>query len=167
MIFVAPGFFKMIKLVVRICTLVGMALLPMAATFAQDNSLANQLPIEGYSQPGRVAKLAAATTGIFEGFLFQEGEQVRLGDCIANLDAMIHVKLVEIARVSKASGGEIKSAEAELQASRTRLSRIVGLANRQHASQVELLQAKENVSIAEANLLITREKKAAARCRIQ
>ncbi len=118
----------------------------------------HHLPIEGYSQPGRLAKVAAATMGILEHFNLQEGQSVTAGQCIASLDDAVHSEIVEIARITMESNGELASAKAELQARHTRLTRIESLVRREHASQVEWLQAREQVSLAEANLLIAREK---------
>lgn len=125
---------------------------------AQSTNFRNQLPIEGYSQPGRLATLAAPTSGIVAQRVAEEGALVSQGDCIARLDATIHTELIKLARIAMDSQGELEAAKAELQASRTRLARIEQLAKRSHASQVELIQAKEQVAVAEAGVLVTRDK---------
>lgn len=143
---------------VRIAVLTLLALFGAVETLAQSINFQNQLPIEGYSQPGRLATLAAPTSGIVAERVAEEGAIVSEGDCIARLDNTIHTELIKLARIAMDSQGEHTAAKAELQASRTRLTRIEELAKRSHASQVELIQAREQVSVAEAGVLVTLDK---------
>lgn len=126
--------------------------------FAQTVSFENRLPIEGYSQPGRLATLAAATSGIVAERVAREGGSVKRGDVITRLDATIHNELVELARIAMDSKGENAAARADLQSSLSRLQRIEALSNRSHASEVELMQAQEQVAAAEAGMLVVQEK---------
>lgn len=114
--------------------------------------------IEGFSQPFRTASVAAAVSGIVDHRTAEEGMEVRENDCLIKLDDSVHQQLVEISRTAKEAQGELATARAELAARRTRLQRIEALADRQHATPVELLQAREQVALAEANLLTVEEK---------
>lgn len=81
-----------------------------------------------------------------------EGEPVREGDCIAQLDHRVHNEKLELARVAKESLGELQIAEAEFEASQTRLRRLEDLAKRRHATEVEVLQAREALRVAQATI---------------
>ncbi|QDS87623.1 Cobalt-zinc-cadmium resistance protein CzcB [Rosistilla ulvae] len=115
-------------------------------------------PIEGFSQPFRTARVAAAVTGIVDARTVAEGSEVLKGDCLLKLDSSVHQELVQISRVALQARGELATAKAELAARRTRFERIETLAGREHATPVELLQAREQVALAEANVLTAQEK---------
>ncbi|QDV68268.1 Cobalt-zinc-cadmium resistance protein CzcB [Rosistilla carotiformis] len=142
---------------------VTLASLPCQACVAQAGSPAavsdyEYNPIEGFSQPFRTARVATSVSGIVEALAVAEGSEVRENDCLVELDSSVHEELLAISRTAMQARGELATAQAELTARRSRLERIESLAARQHATPVELLQAREQVALAEANVLSTQEK---------
>ncbi|WP_417730944.1 efflux RND transporter periplasmic adaptor subunit [Rosistilla oblonga] len=128
------------------------------AQFPPTTSDYEYTPIEGFSQPFRSARVAASVTGIVDVRSVDEGSEVSKGDCLVKLDSSVHQKLIQISRTAMQARGELATAQAELAARQTRLQRIETLADRQHATPVELLQAREQVALAEANVLTVEEK---------
>lgn len=114
-------------------------------------------PIEGFSQPARLAKVACSARGILQSFHAKEGQAVKKGECIGKIDSAVQLKLVEMARVAKDCTGEIVAAEATLRAKKMLLHRVESLLKRNHASEIELLKAQEQVESAESSLQIVRE----------
>ncbi|MEZ6090369.1 MAG: efflux RND transporter periplasmic adaptor subunit [Pirellulaceae bacterium] len=108
--------------------------------------------IQGFSQPGRIASVAAAIPGIVRAIHVREGSIVADGDTLVKLDRGVHDEKLNLARLAKDAQGELQSAQAELNAGVSRLRRIQELADRQHATPSELLQAREDVEMAKANL---------------
>lgn len=108
--------------------------------------------IQGFSQPNRISQVASPTVGIVHRLQVREGDHVRKGDQLVLLDCSVHNEKLELARVGKESLGELQNAEAELAAKKTRLERLQALADRNHATPVELLQAHEDLAIAYTNV---------------
>lgn len=135
------------------------ATIAMVALFASPLSVGAQTvtynekyTIQGFSQPARLSAVAAPISGIMQSRLVREGDRVRAGDCLIQLDRRIHNAKLEFARVAKDATGELEIAVAELAAKQTRLDRLTGLAERSHATAVELLQATEDIAVAQARV---------------
>lgn len=139
-------------------------LFSLAATpvFAQTATYNEAYTIQGFSQPSRISQVASSTTGIVDSHAVKEGQRVQMGECLVRLDHRIHNERLELARVAKDSTGELQSAEAELSAKSARLSRLNELANRNHATSVELMQAQEDIAIARANVMKVKDRLAQA-----
>lgn len=114
--------------------------------------------LEGVSHPNRIAKLAAAGTGIVSKLNVPEGIFVSQGQCLVELDRRVHNKQLESARLSMESEGEIKAAEAQLASSEHRILIIRKLRQKGSATAEELLRAENDYSLALANLQSAREK---------
>ncbi|MGB7345238.1 MAG: efflux RND transporter periplasmic adaptor subunit [Pirellulaceae bacterium] len=124
----------------------------VAQSAAQTAKYDDSYSLQGFSQPFRVSQVASTASGTVESLCVREGELVISGQCLLKIDHSIHDAKLELARVGKDSLGETQSAKAELDANLTRLQRMRELASRQHASQVELLQAEESVAVSRASL---------------
>ena len=114
--------------------------------------------IEGFSQPNRIAKVSASTTGIVHELTVREGSEVKKDDCLCRMDSKLQEKLLEIAAINKDAKGELQAAETELKTARMRLHTLRDLASRQHASEQELQRAESEFELAQAGLQMAREK---------
>lgn len=119
--------------------------------------------LEGVSHPNRIAKLAAAGTGIVSQLNVSEGVFVSKGQCLVELDRRVHDKQLASARLSMESEGEIKAAEAQLASSERRILIIRKLRQKGSATAEEVLRAENEYSLALANLQSAREKQAIRR----
>ena len=128
------------------------ALTSQTVVVAQTAKYNDSYTIEGFSQPYQVSAVASGMTGLVDSRCVREGESVRQGDCLLKLDRSVHDAKVELARISASSMGDVDAAKAELNANKTRLKRIQELMSRQHATQVELLQAEELVAVSAARV---------------
>jgi RND family efflux transporter MFP subunit len=136
--------------------------LATASAMAQSATYNEAYTIHGFSQPNRVSKVASSTPGIVHTLEVNEGEQVSHGKCLVRLDNRVHNQKLELARVAKDSQGDLETAQAELDAKNTRLTRLQALSSRSHATAVELMQAHEDVAIARANLQRAKDRNAQA-----
>lgn len=147
-----------------VCRLAVVTLLSLAAApvFAQTATYNEAYTIQGFSQPNRISQVASPITGIVHSLAVSEGQQVHKGDCLVRLDRRVHDEKLELARVAKDSVGDLQSAEAELTSKDARLIRLKELANRNHSTAVELMQAQDDVAIARANVLRVKDRLAQA-----
>ena len=122
---------------------------PIGAQTAEYN---DAYTIQGFSQPNRISDVASQTAGIVSSLNADEGDTVRQGDCLVQLDRNVHDQKLELARIAKESRGELENAQAELAAKASRLKRLSALASRNHATPVELMQAEEDLAIARASI---------------
>lgn len=134
-----------------------LAALMLAALFAtnaqaQTAKYNDAYTIQGFSQPNRISQVASPIAGIIRRLQVREGDRVREGDLLVQLDRSVHNERLEIARVGKESLGELQNAEAELAGKKTRLGRVQKLADRNHATPIELLQANEDLAIAKTSI---------------
>jgi len=137
----------------------GMVCLLLAtAVQAQTARYNDEFAIQGFSQPFRKASVASPITGIIHKREAREGEVVRAGRCIARLDSTVHDARLESARLAAESRGDVEIAKSELQVRLNRLKRLEELATRSHATEIEVSQASEDVSIAQASLLRATER---------
>lgn len=108
--------------------------------------------IQGFSQPIRFTALSGATFGVVSSRVAVEGEWVRAGECLVELDHRVHDEKLDQSRIAKDSLGDLQITEAELAAAESRHIRLAELTARNHASTVELLQAKETLEVARGNV---------------
>ena len=113
--------------------------------------------IEGFSQPHRISKVAAAGSGIVQSINAIEGMSVSRGQCLVQLDDAVHTKLLEAAKLGTELQGELKAAEAQLESAQQRAAIIQQLAKQGSATPEELLRAENDSALAQANLLTTKE----------
>lgn len=114
--------------------------------------------IEGFSQPNRIAKVSASTSGIVEELLVREGQEVKKDECLCRMDSKLQEKLLEIAAINRESKGELLASESEVKNAEMRLQTLRDLARRQHASEQELQRAISEFETAQAGLQMAREK---------
>lgn len=133
-------------------TAVAIALLAGSPAIGQDSQY-----FEGFSHPFRSAEVASATSGIVKSWLVIEGESVKAGQSMVQLDDTIHQTNVAIARAAIASRGELALAHAELKLRNQRLNAIKELSKQRHATADELMRAQTEREVAAARLLAAEE----------
>lgn len=119
---------------------------------AQSAKYGQSISVQGFSQPSRESNVASIASGIVLNVHAREGQRVKKGECLVELDDSVHQKRLELARIAMESTGELQSAQAELNAKISRLGRLQELATRNHATVSELVQAEEELAIARAGL---------------
>ncbi len=125
---------------------------------AQFTTFNDGYKVPGFSQPYRISNVASPISGIIQTLEVRAGDRVAQGDCIVTLDRSVHDKKLELARIAKDSLGELQATQAELASQTTRLRRIRELAERKHATAVELLQAEEDRAVALAGVQRAQER---------
>jgi RND family efflux transporter MFP subunit len=113
--------------------------------------------VDGFTEPYRTINVAAAEQGVITSLLVKEGDTVHKGQLLATLDSDVWEAAKEIAKAGQDSMGRIKSATAALELKKERLEKIEELQAEGHAHPEEVMRAKTDLEIAEAELLAARE----------
>lgn len=108
--------------------------------------------VKAFTEPYRSIEIAAPETGILSQVIVKEGDQIKAGGLLANLNEEVLAASLAVAKETTESGGAIKSARAELQMQQERFGKLQGLFDRRHASQIELDRARSQLEIAEAKV---------------
>lgn len=130
---------KTFLLSVTICVLLG------PSTFAQEN-------IKAFTEPYRSIEIAAPETGTIARLSVEEGDQIKAGTVLANLNEEVLAASLAVAKEATASKGPLNSATADFQMQQERHQKIQGLFNRRHASQTEVDRAKAQLEMAAAKV---------------
>jgi RND family efflux transporter MFP subunit len=135
-------------------SIAGMAFLAITLPcYAQTAKYHEEYEIQGFSQPARLSQVASSIPGIIAALQVTEGSFVNEGDCIVRLDHTVQDRKLELAKTAMESRGELESAEAELAAKESRVTRLRELRSRNHATTVEVQQAEEEFAVAKAGLV--------------
>ena len=121
-----------------------------------DVSSASDL-IEGFTEPYADIDMAAAEMGTLSRVEVKDGDVVKAGQLLANLDDAVLQASLEVARAGMTAEGELKSAETQLELRKVELEKLRELFGRNHASQKELDRVSGEVRIAESRLQSVRE----------
>ncbi|HBE70150.1 MAG TPA: hypothetical protein DDW52_18535 [Planctomycetaceae bacterium] len=144
---------------VRLSLGVGLvSLLAATSAVGQTARYDDEFAIQGFSQPYRQAAVASPISGIVSSRDVREGQTAIAGQCLVRLDSAVHDARLQSAKVAASSKGDVAIAKSELQVRLNRLSRVKQLATRSHATQIEVSQAHEDVTIARASLLRAEER---------
>ena len=106
--------------------------------------------IESFAEPYRDVDVAAAEMGVIAVVHVREGQRVRRGDPVAELDDRVLRASVEVARRTMESLGKLESAQAELAYQEGWLAKLRQLRERDHATvqEVERTLSQRNVALA-------------------
>jgi RND family efflux transporter MFP subunit len=113
--------------------------------------------VDSFTEPYRTINVSSAEQGIVTKLLVKEGDTVRQGQLLATLDTDVLEAALEIAKAGKESMGRIKSATAAVELKKERFQKLQELKEEGHAHPEEVLRAKTELEIAEAELLAAKE----------
>jgi RND family efflux transporter MFP subunit len=113
--------------------------------------------VDSFTEPYRTINVSTAEQGIITKMLVKEGDTVRKGQLLATLDKEVLEAAMQIAKAGKESLGRIKSASAAVELRKDRYDKLVKLEADGHAHPEEVLRAKTELEIAEAELLAAKE----------
>ena len=108
--------------------------------------------VTGFTEPYRTIDVAAAEMGILSEVAVREGDTVDSGTILARLNEDVLKASLAMVEESKNAKGKLNSALAELKLQEEHLGKLVGLQERQHASQMEIDRAKSQWEIAKARV---------------
>jgi RND family efflux transporter MFP subunit len=114
-------------------------------------------PVEGFLEPYKTIDVAASESGIIDALEVIEGQSVKKGQALAQLDQDVHKAAVEIARRSAEARGQLNGAQSELNLVSSRLKKLQLLRQKDHATPEEISRAELDVATAEARVLIAKE----------
>jgi RND family efflux transporter MFP subunit len=132
----------------------------LAPVYGQTAKLNARYGVEGFSQPARLSKVAGKTSGTLASRDVREGEQVTAGTILATLDRTLHEHRLELARLAMESQGEMQGVLVERHVRELRFNAVTNLAERGHATEVELQQAEADFLTAKANVIRVEERQA-------
>lgn len=114
-------------------------------------------PLEGFTEPNRTIEVSTAETGLVIAILVREGEHLKAGQPVANLDDELHRSALLLARHQYEAKGRLQAAVAELALVKKRFDKFQELRRSGQAHAEELERARAEVSIAEAKVLAEEE----------
>jgi RND family efflux transporter MFP subunit len=113
--------------------------------------------VDSFAEPYRTINVSSAEQGILTKLLVKEGDTVQQGQLLATLDTDVLEAAKEIAKAGKESLGRIKSASAAVELKKERFHKLQELQDEGHAHPEEVMRAKTEMEIAEAELLAAKE----------
>lgn len=114
-------------------------------------------PVVGVTEPGQQIDLSFPEPGVIRVIEVKEGDRVKEGTLLAQLDCRVLEAQHEIARMRAASTAAVHSASATLEMRQQRLSQLERLAANERANADELARAKADREVALAELQLARE----------
>jgi len=113
--------------------------------------------VVGVTEPGEQIDLSFPEPGVIRLLEVKEGDSVKTGQTLAQLDCRVLEAQHEIAAMHAASTAAVHSASATLEMRQQRLSQLERLAENDRANADELSRAKADREIAFADLQLARE----------
>ena len=108
--------------------------------------------ISGFTEPYRSIEVAANEMGTISKVEVVEGQRIEAGAILARLNDQVHAAAVGMAKEKLESKGRLHSAQAELDMQQARYLKLVGLFQRQNASQIEVDRAQAQLNVAKASV---------------
>ncbi|WP_068136009.1 efflux RND transporter periplasmic adaptor subunit [Roseimaritima ulvae] len=100
------------------------------------------LRLEGFTEAYRDIHVGSSDTNRVATVWAEEGQQVRVGQTLVQLDDTVLRAAVEVARTAAAARGEAEAAEQHLASRQRRLEQTESLLERKHATEQELWNAR-------------------------
>lgn len=143
-------------------------LFPLLAGILTCGSLAGQDAgsVLGYLEPYRSISMNAAESGVIDAISVGEGESVKEGQPLLNLNLRVLEAQLAIARIQAESTGEIDLAAADLAVARERHGKLLELKRSGTAHSSELARAEADLKKAEAQLNLANEARKIAEFRV-
>lgn len=107
---------------------------------------------EGFTEPYQTVVVASAESGVLQTLSVREGDTVKQGEILGQLDSQVLVASVNAAREKLKAQGKIKGAQASVRRRSHHLQQIRQLFAREHASDKEVKQAQFELDLANASL---------------
>jgi RND family efflux transporter MFP subunit len=117
----------------------------------------NAAEVTGVTEANQKIEVACFESGVVQKLLVKEGQMIKAGQAIAQLDSELQVWQLELARHLMDAKGETKRAEIELTTKQVILEHMQKLSKDGFAQNKELLRAQYDVDAANAGLLVRQE----------
>jgi len=108
--------------------------------------------ISGFTEPYRSIEVAAAEMGTISHVEVEEGQTIESGAILARLNEDVHEASVGMAKEKLDARGRLHSAQAEAKMQHERYQKLVGLYQRNNASQIEVDRAQGQLEVAAASV---------------
>ena len=113
--------------------------------------------IEGFTEPYADIDMAASEIGTLANVAVKDGDVVKAGQLLANLDDAVLRASLEVAKAGMSAKGQLQSARAQLELKTVEHQKLTELFGRNHASQRELDRVKGEIRIAESRFQSVQE----------
>ena len=114
-------------------------------------------PIKAFTEPYRSIDLAASEMGTLSSIEVAEGDQVKAEQILGRLSEEVLAASKAMIQTSIEAQGKLNAALAELKIQEETLTKVEGLFQRKHASQVELDRAKGQAEVSRARVEAVRD----------
>ena len=133
-------------------------LIVLAITFALVSTTASGQVTQSFTEPINQSDVAASESGVIDNIRIVEGQAVRAGEILAQLDHDALKQTLRISVLRSESKSEIRKAESTLRARKARRDTIAPMLKAGHANPTEFEEATVEYEIALSDLEIAREK---------
>ena len=140
-----------VKFIVAICTVFALILFGLAL------DTASGVELDGFTEPYRTIHVAASETGIITKIHVREGDVVKEGQLLAQLDDDVHLALLAIAEQAMNAKGRLDTTLADLELKTSRCEKLKRLRADGHARQEEVDRAATELAVAEGQVETARE----------
>lgn len=127
---------------------------------ATEEAKSTLLPVIGVTEPGQQIDLAFSEAGVIRVVEVKEGDIVKSGALLAQLDCRVLETQHEIAKRRAESTAALESATATMEIKKERLAQLEKLAANARANADELARARGESSISQAEFQLAQEAKA-------
>jgi RND family efflux transporter MFP subunit len=110
------------------------------------------LVLEGLTRPCKRVQLALRVSGVIEKCPIEQGQRIREGQIIVELESGLEKAAVEVSRLKAESDHEVRAAELTAKLKEYELSRLRKLASQNAASEFEVQEAQCAVELAKVQI---------------
>lgn len=114
-------------------------------------------PVEAFTEPYRDIDVAAAEMGVLVQIHVTEGERVKAGQLLAQLDTSVLMASLEIIKAELEAEGRLASVQAELDLQTDLVEKLETLRDRKHASLQEVARAISQKKVLAARVQSVRD----------
>jgi RND family efflux transporter MFP subunit len=141
------------------CLALALMIAALSPLSAQESSTTGV--VQGFLEPYRTIRVASVESGVLKRLLIEEGDEVKEGQPLAELDTSIYKAMLEIAKANRDARGDLDLARAEQRMRQHRLDLLLQLHAGSHASDEEARRARTELEVAAAQVRSAEEKQLA------
>lgn len=137
----------------------GLSLLAGLALLAA-GALAVGVEVEGFAEPYASVDIGTVEPGVIAVIHVAEGDTVKVGDMLAELDSDVLRASLEVAAARKQASGELNAASAMRKQRKAHLEKLLPLLAKGHARKDEVARARADLAVSNGELAAARERRA-------
>lgn len=142
-----------------VCLASALMIVVLSSLSAQESSSTGV--VQGFLEPYRTIRVASVESGVLKRLHVEEGNDVKEGQPLAELDTSIYNAMLEIAKANRDARGDLDLARTEQRLQQHRLDLFLQLYATSHANEEETRRARTELEVAAAQVRSAEERKLA------